>query len=101
MADEVKTETKTAQALDLKRFLSSMRLDSGAGEAVPMVQENLSVVREDVSDKDRFVSGMAVLLLNLDTTAGRFDKGNAQDQLRPGKNNRYQYFVEETYNRGR
>src|SRR5512143_921856 len=81
MADEVKTETKTAQALDLKRFLSSMRLDVEGGEAVPMVQDNLNVVKEDVSDKDRFVSGMAVLLLNLDTTAGRFDKGNAQELI--------------------
>jgi type VI secretion system protein ImpC len=81
MADEVKTETKTEQALDLKRFLSSMRLDADGGEAVPMVQDNLKTVREDVSDKDRFVSGMAVLLLNLDTTAGRFDKGNAQELI--------------------
>lgn len=81
MADEVKTETKTEQALDLKRFLSSMRFESEVGEPVPMVQQNLETVKEDVSDKDRFISGMAVLLMNIDISAGKFDKGAAQELI--------------------
>jgi hypothetical protein len=36
MADEV---------LDLKRFLSSMRLGTEVGEVIPMVQNDLTVVR--------------------------------------------------------
>jgi type VI secretion system protein ImpC len=81
MADDVKTDEKVEQALDLKRFLSSMRLSSDVAEPVPMVQENLEVVKTDVSDEERFISSMAVLLMNIDTTTGRFDKGSAQEVI--------------------
>ncbi|MEN6439487.1 MAG: type VI secretion system contractile sheath large subunit [Syntrophobacter sp.] len=76
----VKTETKS-EALDLKRFLSSMRLSTEIAEPVPMVQEGLTVIKEDVRDEDRFISGMAAFLLNIDTSAGRFDKGMIQDLI--------------------
>jgi type VI secretion system protein ImpC len=76
----VKTEEK-AEELDLKRFLSSMRLRTEIKEAVPMIQDNLQVVREDVSEEDRFLSGMAALLLNVDKTAGRLDKGSVQELI--------------------
>jgi type VI secretion system protein ImpC len=76
----VKTEEKTEE-LDLKRFLSSMRLRTEIKEAVPMIQDNLQVVREDVSEEDRFLSGMAALLLNVDKTAGRLDKGSVQELI--------------------
>jgi len=84
MADETKEETKTeeqVEALDLKRFLSSMRLSTEVSEPVPMIQDNLESVAEDVSDEDRFISGLAALLMNVDTTAGRFDKGMAQEVI--------------------
>jgi type VI secretion system protein ImpC len=84
MAEEtkqaVKTEEKT-EALDLNRFLSSMRLSTELKEAVPMVQDNLQVVREDISEEDRFLSGMAALLLNVDKSAGRLDKGSIQELI--------------------
>jgi type VI secretion system protein ImpC len=73
MATDTKTETKTA--LDLKRFLSSMRLEAEVGELTPMVQEDFQVVKEDVTEKDRFVSGLAAMLLNIDPSTGRLDKG--------------------------
>ena len=60
MADETKEETKTeeqVETLDLKRFLSSMRLSTEVSEPVPMIQENLQTVAEEVSDEDRFISG--------------------------------------------
>ncbi len=76
----VKTESK-AETLDLKRFLSSMRLSTEIAEPVPMVQEGLTVIKEDVRDEDRFISGMAAFLLNIDTSAGRFDKGMIQDLI--------------------
>ena len=84
MAEEtkqaVKTEEKT-EALDLNRFLSSMRLSTELKEAVPMIQDNLQVVKEDISEEDRFLSGMAVLLLNVDKSAGRLDKGSIQELI--------------------
>ena len=76
----VKTEEKL-DSLDLKRFLSSMRLSTEVAEPVPMVQEGMTVINEDVRDEDRFISGMAAFLLNADTTAGRFDKGMVQDLI--------------------
>jgi len=84
MADPTKQEEKTAEkteVLDLKRFLSSMRLSTEVKEAVPMVQDNLQVVKEDVSDEDRFLSGMAALLLNVDRSTKRLDKGSIQELI--------------------
>ena len=46
-----------------------------------MVQENLQVVKEDVSDEDRFLSGMAALLLNVDRSSKRLDKGSIQELI--------------------
>ncbi|MCK5797000.1 MAG: type VI secretion system contractile sheath large subunit [Deltaproteobacteria bacterium] len=80
MADQ-EVATKEKVEVDLKRFLSSMRLDTETTDPTPMVQEGLAVVKEDVSDEDRFISGLAALLLNIDTTQGRFDKGSAQEAI--------------------
>ncbi len=76
----VKTEQKTEQ-LDLQRFLSSMRLSTEIAEATPMIQDNLQVVNEDVSDEDRFISGLAALLLNVDKSIGRLDKGSIYELI--------------------
>lgn len=83
MAGETKTETTTEveKAIDLKRFLSSMRLDSEVGELTPMLDDGFETVREDVGEKDRFVSGLAAFLLNVDTSVGRLDKANIVDML--------------------
>ena len=35
----------------------------------------------DVSDKDRFISGMAALLLNIGSETTRFDKGSVQELI--------------------
>jgi type VI secretion system protein ImpC len=84
MADEtqqaLKTEEKT-ETIDLKRFLSSMRLGTEIAEPVPMVQDNLQTVRENVSDEERFISGLAALLYNIDSSAGRLDKGMIVDVI--------------------
>ena len=84
MAEKTKQVEKTEekkQDLDLKLFLSSMRLSTDEREAVPMIQDNLQIVKEDVSDEDRFISGMAALLLNVDKSAGRLDKGSIQELI--------------------
>jgi len=75
-----KTEVKTEE-LDVKRFLSSMRLSTDIKEPTPMIQDNLQVVKEDISDEDRFLSGMAALLLNVDMSARRLDKGSIQELI--------------------
>ncbi|MFZ4699903.1 MAG: type VI secretion system contractile sheath large subunit [Candidatus Methylumidiphilus sp.] len=81
MADDTATATATAEALDLKRFLSSMKLNPDVSDMVPMVSNNLETVTENIRDEDRFISGMAAVLMNIDTTAGKFDKGAVQNLL--------------------
>ncbi|SMF94692.1 type VI secretion system protein ImpC [Methylomagnum ishizawai] len=78
MAEETATATATGEALDLKRFLSSMRLNPEIGEPVPMVTDNLQTISEDIRDEDRFLSGMAAVLMNIDAGGGKFDKGAVQ-----------------------
>jgi len=68
---------ETAQAVDLKRFLSSMRLSTDAKAATPMVSNNMDAATEDVSTEDRFLSGLALLVLNVD--GGKVDKGRIQE----------------------
>jgi type VI secretion system protein ImpC len=78
MAEETKTEEQTDQAdqtLDLKKFLSSMRLNPEVSEPVPMIQDDLKSIERNVSEEDRFISGMAALLLNVEPVGGKFDKG--------------------------
>ncbi len=84
MADTIKQAEKTAERteeLDIKRFLSSMRLSTEVKEPVPMIQDNLQIVKEDVSEEDRFLSGMAALLLNVDKSSKRLDKGSIQELI--------------------
>jgi type VI secretion system protein ImpC len=82
MAEQQATKTEEKiETLDLKRFLSSMRLSTEVAEPVPMIQDNLQTVKEDVRDEDRFISGMAALLFNIDTSVGRLDKGMVQSAI--------------------
>ncbi|MDO9140918.1 MAG: hypothetical protein Q7U38_11380, partial [Methylobacter sp.] len=53
---------EASEALDIKRFLSSMRLNPDISEPVPMISNNLETVAEDIRDEDRFISGMAAVL---------------------------------------
>jgi len=74
------TDTAQEEKVDLKRLLSSVRLSADAS-GKPMVGEDLTVVSGDTSDADRFMSGMAALLLNVSPDAGRFDKGAVQELI--------------------
>lgn len=86
MSEETATSTAVAttapaaasEGLDLKRFLSSMRLNPEIADPVPMLTDNLDTVTENLRDEDRFISGMAAVLMNIDTAAGKFDKGAVQ-----------------------
>ena len=75
------SDTMTTEKIDLQRILTSMRFESEVGEPVPMLQDDLQTVTTDVSDKDRFISGMAALLLNLSDGETRFDKGSVQELI--------------------
>ncbi len=82
MAEETQTAEKTeeqAEELNLKRFLSSMRLGTEVSEPVPMIQDDFQTVRTDVSDEDRFISGLAALLQNVEVSEKGLDKGKIQE----------------------
>lgn len=84
MADKTQQDEKTEEQtkeLNLKRFLSSMRLSTEISGPVPMIQDELKTVKEDVSDEDRFISGMAALLLNIDPSVRRLDKGMVKEVI--------------------
>src|SRR5687767_6281119 len=71
-----------AVALDVKRFLTSMRLGEMKSAPTPMIQENLTKVTEDVSNEDRFLSGLAALIFNCDPVGGKFDKAKLHDTVK-------------------
>lgn len=80
MADPKTTEQ--VQDISLKKFLACMRLnDQLANPPTPMIQENLEKTVEKVSDEERFISGLAALLLNVSCEGGRFDKAQIQALL--------------------
>ncbi|MEN9897637.1 MAG: type secretion system contractile sheath large subunit [Pseudomonadota bacterium] len=71
----METETQTVEAIDLKRFLSSMRLNAEIDSPVPLIREGLELASDATREEDRFISGLAALLLNIDTSQpGKFDK---------------------------
>ena len=73
----------TEQSLNLKSFLSSVRLDSGAASPKPMLESNLEKVADEraVSPEERFASSMAAVVFNMNTEDGRFDKQSIQDLI--------------------
>lgn len=82
MASE--TEIQVDEKLDLKTFLTSVRLDPNrAVNPRPMIQDDLETVLDDkqdaVSTEERFASSMAAVVYNLDPSVRRFDKQTIQD----------------------
>lgn len=70
------------QAPSLSQFLSSVRLKTDVTEITksrPMVTENLQKVTEDVTEEERFLSGLAAMVHNMDPEEGRFDKQTIQE----------------------
>lgn len=58
-----------------------MRLNSDVSDLVPMVSNNLETVAENIRDEDRFISALAAVLLNIDISADKFDKGAVQELI--------------------
>lgn len=72
--------TTAATGVDLNKLLTSMRLKAAPAAPKPMLAESLTKITEDVSEEDRFISGIAALVLNVDRTGdGKFDKAKIQD----------------------
>lgn len=75
------SDTKVDEKVDLGRFLTSMRLDAEASEFKPMIESGFEVVHNDIGETDRFVSGLAAFLMNVDPSTGRLDKANILEML--------------------
>jgi type VI secretion system protein ImpC len=69
----------TTEPLNLKSFLSSVRLNPDVPKPTPMVEGNGEKVHEEVSPEDRFISSMAAVVYNMKTDEQRFDKQSIQD----------------------
>jgi len=69
----------TTQSLDLKTFLSSVKLGTEVDKPTPMLQSNLEKIVEDVSPEERFVSGLAAVVYNMKPGDDRFDKQSVQE----------------------
>lgn len=67
----------------LQRMLNSMQLGALNEDHTPMVQEGLVPVSDEksINAEDRFLSAMAALLLNVDSKAGRYEKGKLLDTI--------------------
>jgi len=63
-----------AAVLDIKRFLTSMKLGEPKATPTPMISDQLTKVNEEVGDEDRFLSGLAALVFNVDPVGGKLEK---------------------------
>ncbi|MFT3765622.1 MAG: type VI secretion system contractile sheath large subunit [Minicystis sp.] len=72
-------QSTTQTTLNLKNFLSSVRLKPEISSPKPMLQQNLETINDDVTAEERFVSSMAAVVYNLDQKEKRFDKQSIQD----------------------
>ena len=70
---------ETKESLNLKSFLSSVRLSPDVATPTPMLQSNLEQVIENVSTEERFISSMAAVVFNMNPDDARFDKQSIQD----------------------
>ena len=66
-------------SLGLPQFLTSVRLSTDLPQRRPMVGANLQQITEDVSAEERFLSGLAAMVYNMDPEVGRFDKQTIQE----------------------
>lgn len=71
--------SETTTELNLKTFLSSVRLNPEVANPTPMLQQNLETVHEEVTPEDRFISSLAAVAYNMNSDEQRFDKQSIQD----------------------
>lgn len=76
-------ETSSAAAPSLlTRLLQNAQLDAQSSGRTLMLSDGLNQTTEAVTAEERFVSGLAAVLYNVDTSKGRYEKGQVLDAVR-------------------
>lgn len=75
-------EKTTAEEI-VSRLLSSMRIEHTENTHTALIKPGLEPANEPekISAEDRFLSGLAALVLNVDSNNGRFDKGKVLETV--------------------
>ena len=73
------TSPAVVDPLNVKTFLTSVRLGTDQLTHTPMVQGNREKIVEDVTPEDRFVSSLAAVVYNIRPEEERFDKQSIQE----------------------
>lgn len=75
-------ETPSAAPASLvTRLLQTAQLDTKSTSSALMIKDNFSQSSEEVSATDRFLSGLAAVLFNVDTKNGRYEKGQVMEAV--------------------
>ena len=74
------TQSGSASSL-LSRLLQTAQLDPKAQTFAPMIKDSFTATDEGVSQEDRFLSGLAAVLFNVDTSKGRYEKGQVMEAI--------------------
>ncbi len=74
---------KTTTEDIVSRLLSSMRIEHSESTHTALIKPGLEPASEPekISAEDRFLSGLAALVLNVDSNNGRFDKGKVLETV--------------------
>ena len=76
---EVQTETERRI---LPKLLEAAQLGKQVKSLTPMIQDRFVSTREDVSQEERLLSGLAGIVFNLDESASKYEKGQVLDIVR-------------------
>lgn len=78
-----KTETALAPDNVLERLMTALGIKQQSNEHCAMVTEGLSPIADpaQASAEDRFLSGLAAVLLNIDPKGGRYDKAGVFEAI--------------------
>lgn len=66
----------------LPKLLEAAQLGKQVQSLTPMIADRFAATREDVSQEERLLSGLAGILFNLDESAAKFEKGQVLDIVR-------------------
>lgn len=66
----------------ITRLLRSMQMEASKVSLAPMIGNDFNESTEEVSQEDRFLSGLAAVLYNIEIGEGRFEKGKVLEVVR-------------------
>jgi len=73
--------TSIAAQSPLGRLLKTLQLNPSAADKALMIKDSFNQTTEEVSSEDRFISALAAVLHNIDTSSGRYEKGSVMDAV--------------------